>query len=118
MPPRDWRLRVEDILEALDRIEQYTRGMTFESFSTNPMVVDAVVRNLTVIGEAVRHIPSYVQKLYSHIPWMEMQAMRNVLAHEYFGVSLSILWETVTKDLPPLRPLFSEMIKSGPDVDS
>lgn len=113
MPPRGWQLRVEDILEALARIEQYSRDLSLETFIANPMVVDAVIRNLIVIGEATRNIPSDIQGRYPQVPWDEMKGIRNILSHEYFGVSTFILWETVVKDLPPLVPLLKEMLGGG-----
>ena len=117
MPHRDWKQRVEDILEALERIESYTQGMTFDAFKSNSMAVDAVVRNLTVIGEAARHIPPEAQERYPHVPWAEMRAIRNILTHEYFGVSLPILWETIARDLPPLSSMLKDLLtkESGPD---
>ena len=102
MPHRNWRMRVEDILQSIARIHRYTDGMTFESFIADEMRVDAVVRNITIIGEAAGHIPIGIQGQYPQMPWDEMRGIRNVVTHEYFGVSLSILWQTAKQDLPPL----------------
>lgn len=102
MSPRDWTLRVEDILEAIGRITQYTAGMTQETFRADQKTIDAVIRNIEIIGEAARHVPEDVVTRYSHLPWAEMRGMRNVLIHEYFLVSVPILWQTVTQNLPPL----------------
>jgi uncharacterized protein with HEPN domain len=102
MPVRDWRLRIQDILDRIRRIERYTAGMTLESFEADERTIDAVVRNLEVIGEAARHVPEDVLLRYPGIPWAEMRGMRNLLIHEYFGVSLPILWHTVRHNLPPL----------------
>ena len=102
MPRREWRERLDDILEAVERIRRYTKGLSFEQFAGDPKTVDAVIRNLTVIGEASRHISSDVEALAPEIPWADMRGIRNVVVHEYFGVSLPILWETVRHDLPPL----------------
>ena len=102
MPHRDWRERLDDILEAIERIRRYAEGLSFEQFTGDCRTVDAVIRNLTVIGEASRHIPDDIQALAPHIPWADMRGIRNVVVHEYFGVSLPILWETVQNDLLPL----------------
>lgn len=67
------------------------------------MAVDAVVRNLEVMGEAARHIDDATAALCPDVPWQDIRDMRNVLIHEYFGVSVPILWETVERDLPSLR---------------
>jgi len=100
--PRDWRLRLQDILEAVEKILRYTRGMSFEEFEGDEKTVDAVIRNFTVLGEAAGQIPKEIEERYSELPWAEMRGMRHILIHEYFGVSLPIVWETIQKDLPPL----------------
>ena len=68
MPRRDWKLRAEDILQAIRTIERHTRGMTFETFNADRKTRDAVAHNLTIIGEAARHIPDDVLARYSEIP--------------------------------------------------
>jgi uncharacterized protein with HEPN domain len=78
--------------------------MNWEAFRADRKTIDAVVRNITIIGEAARHIPADVSKRYDHIPWADIRGMRNVLVHEYYLVSVAILWETVTQDLPPVVP--------------
>ncbi len=69
MPAREWRLRVEDILEAIVRIERYVEGLTFEQFQADQKTVDAVIRNLEIIGEAVRHLATRRETLPTGIPW-------------------------------------------------
>lgn len=109
MPRRDWRLRVEDILEAIGRVESYTHDLTFEDFCNDSKTVDAVVRNLEVIGEAARNLDADVTARHPDVPWPDVRDMRNVLVHEYFGVDLAIVWATVKQDQPALgaalRPL-------------
>ncbi|HEY6986384.1 MAG TPA: DUF86 domain-containing protein, partial [Rhodanobacteraceae bacterium] len=85
MPPRERRLRVEDILDAIAKIERYVDGLTFEQFQSDEKTIDAVVRNLEIIGEAVRHLMADSEPLASSIPWADIAGMRNVLIHEYFG---------------------------------
>jgi uncharacterized protein with HEPN domain len=111
MPSRDWRFRIQDILECMGRIAEYTAGMTYETFLSNRLVIDAVVRNLEVIGEAARHIPEKVQRQFPDIPWVEMKGMRNLLIHEYFGVSLEIVWKTVRENLPPVELKLKDVLK-------
>jgi len=103
LPRRGWRLRVEDILDAIGRIERYVEGLTFEQFQSDEKTVDAVVRNLEVIGEAVRHLIATQESLPTGIPWTDIAGMRNILIHEYFGVDLNIIWHTIVEDLPVLR---------------
>lgn len=101
---RDWRLRITDILDALERIEGYVAGQTRELFLADRMVIDAVTRNLEIIGEAARHVPGFVKKGHARVPWDKLRELRNYLAHEYFGVDHRLIWETATRNLPPLRP--------------
>ncbi len=85
--------------------------MTAEEFGADEMVQDAVVRNLGIIGEAARHVPSDVQERYPGIPWAQIRGMRNVVIHEYPEVNLSIIWRTVTRNLPPLAPKLEEILE-------
>ncbi|MDQ7030175.1 MAG: DUF86 domain-containing protein [Ardenticatenia bacterium] len=114
MPHRDWRLRIHDIIEAIEKILRYTEGMTFEEFARDERTVDAVIRNFTVIGEASRHIPQEIEQRYADVPWQEMRGMRHILVHEYFGVSMQILWHTIKHDLPPLLPKLRSVLKENP----
>lgn len=103
MPSRDWRFRVDDILEAISKIDRYTQDLDFDAWNEDEKTVDAVVRNLEVIGEASSHLPLEIQEQYEHVPWGMMKGIRNILAHEYFGVDLEIIWRTIKVDLPALK---------------
>ncbi len=96
-------MRVEDILGSIQKIKDYTRGMPYEQFSEDGKTMDAVIRNLEIIGEAAGNIPLEIQQEYPDIAWLEMRGMRNIMAHEYFGVSLPIIWRSIERDLPPLE---------------
>ncbi|MBI4579099.1 MAG: DUF86 domain-containing protein [Planctomycetes bacterium] len=109
MPPRHWKLRVADILDAISAIRQYTAGMDYDAFSADSKTVDAVIRNITVIGEAARCIPSDIVDATPAIPWKDMREMRNIVVHAYFGVNRRILWDTIQMDLSPLVPLLEEL---------
>ena len=76
--------------------------MTFEQFSNDPKTVDAVIRNFEIIGEAAGYIPESIQERYPDLAWLEMRGMRNIMTHEYFGISLPIIWRTIDHDLPQL----------------
>jgi uncharacterized protein with HEPN domain len=113
MPPeRGWSLRISDILDAITAIQEYTAGMDLNRFTEDRKTVDAVFRNLTIIGEAATRIPEQVITENQEIPWHDMSDMRNIVVHEYFGVSNKILWETIQSDLPPLVPLLQKMLES------
>jgi uncharacterized protein with HEPN domain len=107
-------MRVEDILDAIAKIERYTAGMTAESFAVDDKTIDAVVRNLEIIGEAARHVPSDIAARYSAIPWGKMRGMRNFLIHDYPGADHDIVWDTVRRDLPPLAPLLRALLATEP----
>ncbi|MCL4544149.1 MAG: DUF86 domain-containing protein [Chloroflexi bacterium] len=104
VPPRDWHLRVEDILEAREDRALHG-GDRLPAFAADERTVDAVLRNLGIIGEAARYVPPEMQARFPAIPWSKMQAMRNVVVHIYAEVSLLIVWDTIQEDLPPLAPL-------------
>ena len=110
MPPRQWRARVEDILDAIARIQRYTEGMDSSAFTKDQKTIDAVVRNLEIIGEASRHVPDEVRNRYPTLPWSEMRAMRNLLSHAYFLVDVGILWKTVREDLDPIAPSLRQIL--------
>ncbi len=105
----NYKLFIEDILVAMDKIERYTEDMTYETFMKNELVVDAIIRNLEIIGEASRNIPEEVKDRYGNIPWGRMIALRNIAAHEYFRIDLAIIWEIVTENLPDTKPEIREM---------
>lgn len=102
MPPRNWKIRIDDILESISKIRRYTRGFDFDKFEDDEKTIDAVIRNLEIIGEAARNVPREIQTLYPDLPWAEMQTMRNIVIHQYHGVNLKIIWQTVQEDLPSI----------------
>ena len=106
----DFRVYVQDILEAIRRIDDYLEDLTFEEFSKDNKTVDAVIRNFVVIGEAAKHIPFNVKKKYSEVSWKRMAGMRDKVIHEYFGVDLRILWDTSKIDLPASKHLLEKLL--------
>ena len=113
MPPRGWQVRVEDMLEALDRIDQRVRGLDFERFEGDPRVVEAVAFNLLVLGEAAAQLPDEVRQSHPELPWSQLRGLRNVIAHEYFDLDVQTLWNTVRNNLPPLVTALRKMLDSG-----
>ena len=115
MSPRDWRLFIEDMLEAIAKINRYTGGVNFEIFSQDERTIDAVVRNLEIIGEAARRIPDPVKAESQEIDWKAINGLRNRIAHEYFGLSLSIIWQIIQSDLPLLEVLLRQRFSNTRD---
>jgi uncharacterized protein with HEPN domain len=106
---RDHRDFVDDMHQAISDIESFTEGMDRDSFLRDKKTINAVVRSLEVLGEAARNIPEAVRQKYPSIPWKNIMGMRNKLIHEYFGVDVSMVWETIRTDLMPLKSLIAEM---------
>lgn len=109
MSPRIRSHRIRDILEAIAKIQDYTRGMSLGEFERDAKTADAVVRNLIVIGEAARHMPEEVAARHPDIPWRLMADLRNLAEHEYFGIRLVTIWQTLPEDLPPLVSLLERL---------
>jgi len=107
---RDWRLRVRDVLAAVERIGRYTAGLDRAAFERDERTVEAVCFALVVIGEAASHVSDEVQATAPQIPWRKMKAMRNIAAHEYFGLDLATVWQTATVDVPALKPLVEALL--------
>lgn len=95
----------------MDRINTYINGVEYDSFNSNQMLIDAVIRNLEIIGEASKNVSDEIKSKYPDIPWKKMTALRNLLIHEYFGVDESIIWEIVIKNLPESRPYIVKAIQ-------
>jgi uncharacterized protein with HEPN domain len=90
---RDLRLYIEDILDSIEKVEQYTRTIDEQNFLTDTEVQDAVLRRLEIMGEAVKSIPQSFRNRYPDIPWKEIAGLRDVLIHEYFGVNVRRVWK-------------------------
>ena len=112
MPPRKWRLRLEDMLEAIGRIEEFVQGMDLVAFLEDRRTSDAVVRNLEIVGEAARNVPDDVASRHPGVPWKRARQMRNVLVHAYFGVDLPTVWKTIHDDLPPLKAQLNDVLRN------
>ncbi|MBF8280731.1 MAG: hypothetical protein HW383_504 [Candidatus Magasanikbacteria bacterium] len=110
MPKRDSRLYFQDIFDAIKNIKKYTRGYNYKDFLSDAKTADAVVRNLEIIGEAANRISSDLRVRHSGIPWEKMVSIRNKVIHEYAGVDLQILWQTISEDLPDLEKRIGKIL--------
>lgn len=108
---REYKLYIDDILEAIKRIEKYTKGLSLQGLKKKDLVVDGVARNLEIIGEAAKNIPHLVKEKYPDIEWKKIAGLRDILAHEYFGVDLEVLWDIIKKKLPDLKKKVSLIAK-------
>jgi len=111
MISRDYKLFIEDIFDSIEKIERYFEGMDFDSFTADGKTVDAVIRNIEIIGEAAKNIPVVIRDEYPEIPWGRLVGLRNIVSHAYFGIDLKIIWQIITKNLPEIKPLIEELQK-------
>lgn len=100
---RDYKVYLDDIAESIEKIEDYTQGKSWSDFANDTKLQDAVLRRLEIIGEAVKHIPDEIKGKYPEVEWKKIAGARDIFAHEYFGVKLERVWDTIVNDLPPLK---------------
>ncbi|MCZ7358265.1 MAG: DUF86 domain-containing protein [Candidatus Methanoperedens sp.] len=91
------------ILDAISRIEEYTIDLDYDDFMDNNLVQDGVVRQIEIVGEATKRVSTEMREKYPDIPWRKMAGMRDKLVHDYLGVDLDAVWDTVRKDIPELK---------------
>jgi uncharacterized protein with HEPN domain len=110
--PRDSRVYLDDILEATRKITVYTGSLSKAAFLEDEKTLDAVVRNLEVIGEAVKKLPENLRAKHSAVEWKKIAGLRDILIHEYFGLDAEIVWDIVQNKVPALdrevRTMLSE----------
>lgn len=109
---RDPLVYLDDIIESCRRIERYTAGLTLDQFTADQMTVDAVIRNLEIIGEAAKNVPSDLRARMPSADWPRIAGTRNVLIHGYFAVNLKIIWGIVTEEIAPLASAVAAFLKT------
>lgn len=102
MSRRQWTFFIVDIIDAIEKIQEYCSGASLDAFQEDERTVDAVERKFILIGEATGHIPSQIVEKYPSVPWREMRDMRNFAVHVYWGVKPEVVWDTIQRDLPNL----------------
>ena len=103
----------DDILEAIRKIEKYSKNLSLDKLKKDEMIQDAIIRNLEIIGEAVKNIPDAVKDENPEIEWKKISGLRDILIHAYFGIDLEIIWGIIAEKLPPLKKKVMKLIESG-----
>ncbi|MEW6482620.1 MAG: DUF86 domain-containing protein [bacterium] len=107
---------LKHILDAITRIEEYTAGIEYEDFMENHLIQDGVIRQIEIIGEASKRISDEIKKKHLDIPWKDMAGMRDKLIHNYLGVDMDALWDTVENDIPTLKSKLKDIIEKGEKI--
>ena len=108
--PREYEDYLRDLLDAIEKIQNFIKDLEFENFKKDDKTKFAVIRGLEIIGEATKHISEEVRNKYPEIPWKEMAGMRDILAHDYFGVDEETVWLTAKEKIPQLKPAIEKIL--------
>ena len=111
--PRDIRLYLEEVIEAISKIERFTEDMDFNDFKNDEKTRDAVITNLLIIGEAIRNVPEDIRTKYPDIEWRKIVGLRDVLIHSYFGIDIEIIWDIITNKAPELKKNIRTILNSS-----
>ena len=112
MSKRDSRLYLCEIIESALAIQEYVQGYAFEDYCHDRKTYSAVIREFEIIGEAVGKLPDRVKQQHPEVPWQDVKDFRNILAHEYFGIDLEIVWQVIHHELPLLLQATKDLYSS------
>lgn len=115
MSKRKYIQFLNDILSCSDKVIVLTKDKSIEDFVKDWVVVDATIRNLEIIGEAIKNLPAEVKKKNPQIEWKKFAGLRDILIHEYFGINYKILWDIVSNKIPELKEDIRKIIKEEPN---
>lgn len=104
------RFYLEHILQSVNKILKYTKGLSEKDFHEADMVQDSVIRQLEIIGEATKRLSNEFRENNAHIPWKDMAGMRDILIHDYLNVDLNIVWKTAKEYIPPLKSAIKKLL--------
>lgn len=110
MSPRSWRIRIQDMLQAIEELSMVITHKDQYEFESDRKAVLASVACIQIMGEACNHVPDEIKIKYTEIPWAQIRGMRNKIAHEYFELDVGILWLTCKKDVPSLKPKLQKIL--------
>jgi uncharacterized protein with HEPN domain len=110
MSERHTKLLLGDILDSAEKINTYTQSLTYDQFIEDSRTIDAVIRNLEIIGEASNRLPDELKDQTSEVDWHKIRGLRNRIVHGYFGINYKIIWDIVEDYLPELTDQINELI--------
>ena len=108
---RKYTFFIQDILDAIEKIESFLGDMSFQEFESDDKTFSAVIRKLEIIGEAVKNLPDLILNKYENLPWKDMARMRDKISHTYFGVDNEIVWKVIKEKLPEIKPLIYQILE-------
>lgn len=114
---RDYKLFIRDVLDCINKIEEFVGNTNFDEFVKDDKTSSAVIRKLEIIGEATKNVPRDVRQRYKTLPWSDMARMRDKIIHFYFGVDYDIVWKVIKERLPEIKlkimQILNEMEEGG-----
>ncbi len=111
MSKRKIELFLKDILKSIEKIQRYMENKSYQEFVNDELLIDGVIRNLEIIGEAVKNIPAGFRKRYPFVEWKKIAGLRDILIHAYFGIDCELLWDIIKNKVPELKKQINKIME-------